>query len=100
MRKNIYRGRRDHRGEAAVIRVIDVAGRGGAEVEGHQQGEAETEVDLALLAYYDEMLRELEYFILRTAKRHDHNTLYRLRTVPAIGKTGEVPDRLATEGSG
>ncbi len=44
------------------------------------------EVDLDLLAYYDQMLRELEYFILRTAKRHDHNTLYRLRTVPGIGK--------------
>ncbi|MCH8146337.1 MAG: IS110 family transposase [Gemmatimonadetes bacterium] len=44
------------------------------------------EVDLGLLAYYDQMLRELEYFILRTAKHHDHNTLYRLRTVPGIGK--------------
>ena len=43
-------------------------------------------VDLGLLAYYDQMLRDLEYFILRTAKDHDHNTLYRLRTVPGIGK--------------
>ena len=43
-------------------------------------------VDLALLAYYDQALRDLEYFILRTAKHHDANTLYRLRTVPGIGK--------------
>ena len=43
-------------------------------------------IDLGLIAYYDEMLRGLEYFILRTAKQHDHNTLYRLRTVPGIGK--------------
>ena len=44
------------------------------------------EIDLAAIAYYDTMLRELEYFILRTATDHDANTLYRLRTVPGIGK--------------
>ena len=44
------------------------------------------DVDLGLIAYYDQMLRELENFILRTAKNHDANTLYRLRTVPGIGK--------------
>ena len=43
-------------------------------------------VDLALIAFYDELLRDLEAFILRTAKGHDANTLYRLRTVPGIGK--------------
>jgi len=43
-------------------------------------------VDLELIAHYDELLRELEYFILRTAKGHDANTLYRLRSVPGIGK--------------
>jgi len=43
-------------------------------------------IDLALIAHYDRLLRDLEYFILRTAKDHDHNTLYRLRTVPGIGK--------------
>ncbi len=43
-------------------------------------------VDLELIAHYDELLRELEYFILRTATSHDANTLYRLRTVPGIGK--------------
>ena len=44
------------------------------------------DVDLGLIAYYDVMLRELENFILRTAKHHDANSLYRLRTVPGIGK--------------
>ena len=43
-------------------------------------------VDLELIAHYDELLRELEAFLLRTAKGHDANTLYRLRTVPGIGK--------------
>ena len=43
-------------------------------------------IDLALIAHYDQLLKDLEYFILRTAKDHDHNTLYRLRTVPGIGK--------------
>jgi transposase len=43
-------------------------------------------VDLKLIAHYDQLLRELEYFILRTAKGHNANTLYRLRTVPGIGK--------------
>jgi transposase len=44
------------------------------------------EIDLELIAHYDDLLRKLEYFILRTAKEHDHNTIYRLRTVPGIGK--------------
>jgi transposase len=43
-------------------------------------------VDLTLVAFYDDLLRELEALILRTAKGHDANTLYRLRTVPGIGK--------------
>jgi transposase len=44
------------------------------------------EIDLELIAHYDDLLRKLEYFILRTAQQHDHNTIYRLRTVPGIGK--------------
>ena len=43
-------------------------------------------VDLELIAFYDDLLRELEAFILRTATGHDAHTLYRLRTVPGIGK--------------
>src|ERR671925_1031601 len=44
------------------------------------------EVDLALITYYDELLRDVELTILKTAKHHDANTLYLLQTVPGIGK--------------
>src|SRR5438034_6170577 len=44
------------------------------------------EVDLALITYYDELLRDLELTIVKTAKHHDANTLYLLQTVPGIGK--------------
>lgn len=43
-------------------------------------------VDLELIAHYDDLLRKLENFILRTASGHNGNTLYRLPTVPGIGK--------------
>jgi transposase len=44
------------------------------------------EVDLALASSYDELLRDVELSILKTAKHHDANTLYLLPTVPGIGK--------------
>ena len=44
------------------------------------------EVDLALITYYDELLRDLELSILTTAKHHNANTLSLLQTVPGIGK--------------
>jgi transposase len=44
------------------------------------------EVDLALITYYDELLKDLELSILKTAKQHDAHTLYLLQTVPGIGK--------------
>jgi transposase len=44
------------------------------------------EVDLALIDYYDRVLREPELAITNTAKQHDANTLYLLQTVPGIGK--------------
>src|SRR6266478_3239879 len=44
------------------------------------------EVDLALITYYDELLRDVELTIVNTAKHHDPNTLYLLQTVPGIGK--------------
>ena len=40
------------------------------------------EVDLALITYYDELLRDVELTIVKTAKHHDANTLYLLQTVP------------------
>jgi hypothetical protein len=36
------------------------------------------EVDLALITYYDELLRDVELTIVKTAKHHDANTLYLL----------------------
>src|ERR671930_749851 len=44
------------------------------------------EVDLALLGYYEPLLRELELNIDKAAQQHDPNTLYLLQTVPGIGK--------------
>jgi transposase len=44
------------------------------------------EVDLALIDSYDQILNDLELSIVRTAKQHDSNAFYRLRSVPGIGK--------------
>jgi transposase len=44
------------------------------------------EVDLALITYDDELLKDLELYILKTAKHHDAHTLYLLQTIPGIGK--------------
>jgi transposase len=43
------------------------------------------EVDLALIDHYDTLLRDVELSVLKTAKQHDANTLYLLRTAPGIG---------------
>jgi len=44
------------------------------------------EVDLALIDHYDKLLSDLELYIVNTAKQHDVNAFYRLRSVPGIGK--------------
>jgi transposase len=44
------------------------------------------EVDLKLMDHYDQLLTDLELYIMRTAKEHDANAFYRLRSVPGIGK--------------
>jgi transposase len=43
-------------------------------------------VDLALITYDDELLRDVERTLVTTAQHHDANTLYLLHTVPGIGK--------------
>jgi transposase len=43
------------------------------------------EVDLKLMDHYDQLLTDLELYIVRTAK-HDAYAFYRLRSVPGIGK--------------
>ncbi len=36
--------------------------------------------------HYDQLLTDLELYIVRTAKQHDAHAFYRLRSVPGIGK--------------
>jgi len=43
-------------------------------------------VDLALITYYDELLKDLGLYLLKTAKKHEAHTLYLLQTIPGIGK--------------
>jgi len=45
-----------------------------------------SEVDLTLLGHYDQLLTDLERPSVKTAKQHDAHTLYRLQSVPGIGK--------------
>src|SRR2546425_6884615 len=44
------------------------------------------EVDLALIDYYDRLLSDVELTLVQTAKQHNAQTLYRLQSVPGIGK--------------
>jgi transposase len=44
------------------------------------------EVDLALIDYYDCLLTNLELDLVQTAKAHDAQTFYRLRSIPGVGK--------------
>ena len=44
------------------------------------------EGDLALISHYDRLLNDVELTIVHTAKQHDAHTLYRLQSVPGIGK--------------
>jgi len=43
------------------------------------------EVDLALIGHYDQLLRDVELSMGRTAKHHDPHTLSLRRTVPGLG---------------
>jgi len=44
------------------------------------------EVDLDLIAQYDQIIRELELFIVRKAKQHDPDMFHRLRSIQGVGK--------------
>jgi transposase len=44
------------------------------------------ETDLKLLDHYDELITELELYIVRSAKVHDSDTFHRLRSIPGVGK--------------
>jgi transposase len=43
-------------------------------------------VDLALINTYDRLLTGLELDLVQTAKAHDAQTFYRLRSIPGVGK--------------
>jgi transposase len=44
------------------------------------------EVDLTRIEHYDRRLRDLALAMVQTAKPHDPQTLYRLQSVPGVGK--------------
>jgi transposase len=44
------------------------------------------EVDLALIDSYDRLLTDVELSLVNTAKAHDAQTFYRLRSSPGVGK--------------
>jgi transposase len=44
------------------------------------------EVDLALIDSYDRLLTDVELSLVNTAKAHDAQTFYRLRSIPGVGK--------------
>jgi transposase len=44
------------------------------------------EVNLALISHYDELIRDLELHITRTAKQHDPDIFHLLHSVPGVGK--------------
>jgi transposase len=63
------------------------ANRDGVAERFHEAAVQKTiEVDLALITYDDALLKDLELYILKTAKHHDAHTLYLLQTIPGIGK--------------
>jgi transposase len=44
------------------------------------------EVDFALIAHYDDVIRELELHLTRRAKEHDPDAFHRLRSIPGVGR--------------
>jgi transposase len=49
-------------------------------------GQKSIDVDRALITYYDELLRDVNLTLVKPARHQDANTLYRLPTVPGLGK--------------
>jgi transposase len=67
-------------------KIADKANRDGvAERFADAAVQKSIEVDLALITYDDELLRDVELSLVKTARHHDAHTLYLLQTVPGIG---------------
>jgi transposase len=43
-------------------------------------------IDLELVGHYDHLIRDLELDLVRTAKVHDPQTFFRLKSLPGVGK--------------
>jgi transposase len=72
---------------APAARVAHAANRAGvAEAFPDPDVRRSVEVDLEMVAHYDEVIRELELHLVRRAKEHDPHAFHRLRSVPGIGK--------------
>jgi transposase len=68
-------------------KIADKANRDGvAERFADPAGHKSLEVDLGLITYDDQLLTDLELAIVKSAKPHDANTFYRLRSIPGVGK--------------
>src|SRR5919109_5378461 len=67
--------------------IADKANRDGVAERFHEAAVQKTiAVDLARITDDDARLKDLELYILQTAKHHDAHTLYLLQTIPGIGK--------------
>ncbi len=51
-----------------------------------RSAKASVELDLDLLGFYDQKIRQLEKFLEQNAKVHDANNFFLLKTVPGIGR--------------
>ena len=60
--------------------------RGAAEHFPDPSASKTIEMDLQLLDFYDGLLREVELYILRTARDHNPEVLDPLQTIPGVGK--------------
>jgi Transposase IS116/IS110/IS902 family len=75
----------DHRPDLGK-NIADTAKReGGAHRFTELAGQQHIAGDRALITYDDQLLGDLELYLLQTAKPHDAPTRYRLPTVPGIG---------------
>ena len=59
---------------------------GVAERFDEQSVQKSIEMDLLLIDHYDKLLTDVELYITRTAKEHDAQNFFLLRSVPGIGK--------------
>ena len=76
----------DHLSEIGK-QIADKANRDGVAERFPEPGvQKNIAVDLALIGHYDQLLRDRELSVLKTAQQHDANRLSRLRTVPGIGE--------------